>query len=133
MSWWFSTGVWVIASLFKSLGLFLVFWLSSTMLLLGWFPLVLLFPPVLVAILWRLYWAYQLQLVSPSLLCSIFFSVLKQSLGYCYYHHHYVQIRFDVVINLHELCWQTIVEGDPKAPFLIATTLRCRGGCYSFP
>ena len=27
----------------------------------------------------------------------------------------------------------TIVEGDPKAPFLIATTPRCRGGRYSFP
>ena len=27
----------------------------------------------------------------------------------------------------------TIVEGNPKAPFSIATTPRCRGGCYSFP
>ena len=27
----------------------------------------------------------------------------------------------------------TVVEGDPKAPFSIATTLRFRGGCYSFP
>ena len=27
----------------------------------------------------------------------------------------------------------TVVEGDPKAPFSIATTLRCREGCYSFP
>ena len=27
----------------------------------------------------------------------------------------------------------TIVEGDLKAPFSIATTPRCRGGCYSFP
>ena len=26
----------------------------------------------------------------------------------------------------------TVVEGNPKAPFLIATTLRCREGCYSF-
>ena len=26
----------------------------------------------------------------------------------------------------------TLVEGDPKAPFSIATTSRCRGGCYSF-
>ena len=26
----------------------------------------------------------------------------------------------------------TIVEGDPKAPFSIATTPRCRGGRYSF-
>ena len=27
----------------------------------------------------------------------------------------------------------TIVEGNPKAPFLIATTPMCRGGHYSFP
>ena len=27
----------------------------------------------------------------------------------------------------------TIFEGDPKAPFSIATTPRCREGCYSFP
>ena len=27
----------------------------------------------------------------------------------------------------------TIVEDDPKVPFSIATTPRCRGGCYSFP
>ena len=27
----------------------------------------------------------------------------------------------------------TIVEGDLKAPFSIATTPMCRGGCYSIP
>ena len=27
----------------------------------------------------------------------------------------------------------TVVECNQKAPFSIATTLRCRGGCYSFP
>ena len=27
----------------------------------------------------------------------------------------------------------TIVEGDPKAPFSIATTSRCTGWRYSFP
>ena len=25
----------------------------------------------------------------------------------------------------------TLVEGNPKAPFSIATTPKCRGGCYS--
>ena len=29
--------------------------------------------------------------------------------------------------------WQTEVEGKPKAPFPIATTPMCRGGCHSFP
>ena len=27
----------------------------------------------------------------------------------------------------------TVVEGDPKAPFSIATTPRCRGRYYVFP
>ena len=27
----------------------------------------------------------------------------------------------------------TLVDGDPKAPFSIATAPRCRGECYSFP
>ena len=27
----------------------------------------------------------------------------------------------------------TVVKGDPKAPFSVATTPKCRGGCYSFP
>ena len=27
----------------------------------------------------------------------------------------------------------TVVKGDLEAPFLIATTPRCRGGCYYFP
>ena len=27
----------------------------------------------------------------------------------------------------------TFVKGDSKTPFSIATTLRCRGRCYSFP
>ena len=26
-----------------------------------------------------------------------------------------------------------VIDGDPKAPFSIATTSRCRGGRYSFP
>ena len=37
-------------------------------------------PPVLVPILWELYQAHQLQLVSPSLSCSRGFSVLLQGL-----------------------------------------------------
>ena len=27
----------------------------------------------------------------------------------------------------------TVVDGDPKAPFSVPTTLGCRGGRYSFP
>ena len=39
---------------------------------------------------------------------------------------------FDIVTGV----WQgdtVVVEGDPKAPFSIATTPRSRGGRYSFP
>ena len=43
VSRWFLSGVWVIASLLKSLGLFSVFWPISTMLLFAWSPLILLF------------------------------------------------------------------------------------------
>ena len=75
---WSFTGSWVTASLLKSPWLFLVFWQILIMLLFIWFPLALLFsyPSVLVSILWGLYRAHQFQLVSPSLSCSIVFSVL---------------------------------------------------------
>ena len=32
-----------------------------------------------------------------------------------------------IIVNL-----ATVIEGDQKAPFLIATTPKCRGGRYSF-
>ena len=31
------------------------------------------------------------------------------------------------------ITWMIIVKGTQKAVFSIATTLRCKGGCYSFP
>ena len=34
--------------------------------------------------------------------------------------------------NCKQVKLETEVEGDPKAPFSIATTPRCRGGRYSF-
>ena len=36
-------------------------------------------------------------------------------------------------LNIKKVKLATIVEGDPKAPFSIATTPRCRGGRYSIP
>ena len=44
--------------------------------------------------------------------------------GVCVYI--YIYIHGGVVLA-------TIVKGDPKAPFSIATTPRCRGGRYSLP
>ena len=38
-----------------------------------------------------------------------------------------------VCVYIHIKKLATIVEGDLKAPFSIATTPRCRGGRYSFP
>ena len=38
-----------------------------------------------------------------------------------------------VIYNICKVKLATIVEGDPKAPFSIATTPRCRGGRYSIP
>ena len=34
---------------------------------------------------------------------------------------------------MNEFKLATVVEGDEKAPFLIATTPRCKEGYYSFP
>ena len=38
-----------------------------------------------------------------------------------------------IYIYIYKSKWVTVVEGDSKAPFLISTTPRCRGECYSFP
>ncbi len=56
--------------------------------------------------------------------------------------HSFFISRFDVVKRIctevkitqtEKIKLATVVEGDPKAPFSIATTPRCRGGRYSFP
>ena len=41
------------------------------------------------------------------------------------------RLKLNRIINIKKLA--TIVEGDPKAPFSIATTPRCRGGRHSIP
>ena len=38
-----------------------------------------------------------------------------------------------IYIYIYIISWLIIVEGDLKAPFSIATALRCRRACYSFP
>ena len=43
------------------------------------------------------------------------------------------QIELNCVLIKSKVKLATVVEGDQKAPFSIATKLRCRGGCYSFP
>ena len=48
----------------------------------------------------------------------------------CHHANHY---NFSSKINIVVSSWSTVVEGDSKAPFLTATTPRCRGGSYFFP
>ena len=50
----------------------------------------------------------------------------------------YLSTPFVVYTHTHTyiyiyVSWSTLVEGDPNAPFSIATTLRCKKGHYSFP
>ena len=44
-----------------------------------------------------------------------------------------VYIYIYIYMYISKVKLATIVEGDPKAPFSIATTPRCRGGRYSIP
>ena len=44
-----------------------------------------------------------------------------------------IQICLSLPLSLFIYIYITLVEGDPKALFPIATTPRCRGGHYSFP
>ena len=75
ISWSFPTEVRVTASLLKSPGLFSVWRPILIIPSFGCSPLVLFYPypPVSLSILWLLYQAHQLQLVSPSFSCSIVF------------------------------------------------------------
>ena len=44
-----------------------------------------------------------------------------------------IVIRTQIMIVSEKVKLATVVKGDQKAPYSIATTLRRRGGCYSFP
>ena len=44
-----------------------------------------------------------------------------------------IKNKLNIILFTHIKKLATIVEGDPKAPFSIATTPRCRGGRYSIP
>ena len=45
----------------------------------------------------------------------------------------YVHIYIYICVCVSKVKLVTVVEGDQKAPFSIATTPRCKGGRYSFP
>ena len=45
----------------------------------------------------------------------------------------YIYVIYMYIYIYSKVKLATIVEGDPKAPFSIATTPRCRGGRYSIP
>ena len=85
-----------------------VFWTILVMLLSGWSLLDILFLrfPLPLQILWWLYRAYQLQLLSLSLSCSIvFFLVLKKGLG------SFLSFRFLSVLLCDLPIWQTPLFG----------------------
>ena len=45
------------------------------------------------------------------------------------YIHTYTYIYIYIYIYIYAcISWPTIVKGDPKAPFSIATMMKCRGG-----
>ena len=50
-----------------------------------------------------------------------------------YFYSFFIYLSIFYIIFYIYISWPTIVEGDPKAPFSIARTPRCRRGCYSFP
>ena len=50
----------------------------------------------------------------------------------CFYQKYY-SFNAKYIDNYRNIVPGYIVEGDPKAPFSIATTPRCRGGRYSIP
>ena len=67
---------------------------------------------------------------------------LKESSSLFNYLHEYFIYQGETVLFFIKIDWknlthkvklETLVEGDPKAPFSIATTPRCREGRYSFP
>ena len=45
----------------------------------------------------------------------------------------FLHLLINIGLEVSKVNLATIVEGDPKAPFSIATTPKCRGGRYSFP
>ena len=69
---------------------------------------------------------------SRSLVCKLASQTIT-SLGssvFSQYSALYFTLMLDICIKVK---LATVDEGDQKAPFLMATTPRCRGGHYSFP
>ena len=67
-------------------------------------------------------------------------SIRKKTIMFIYTSHmlmfyktKYVKTIPQFIPMLIEKLLATVVEGNPKTPFSIATTLRCRGRCHSFP
>ena len=42
-------------------------------------------------------------------------------------------VRVSLTGQINKVKLATVVKGDLKAPISMATTPRCKGGCYSFP
>ena len=56
--------------------------------------------------------------------------MIKYTQAHAYAH---IKIRTHTYIYVNKVKLTTLFEGNKKAPFSIPTTLRCKGGFYSFP
>lgn len=65
-------------------------------------------------------WTLQLKCKIPSLIISPFW------LTWFYFKHSFIWVSKNVKRSI-------IVQANPKVPFSVATTQRCRGECHSFP
>ena len=63
----------------------------------------------------------------------IIFYLLPNSTALEYCNQSYLYIALQKYNCIKKMKLVSIVEGDPKAPFSLATTSRCMGECYSFP
>ena len=70
--------------------------------------------------------SFWIRLVFPLVIMPFgYLSFLYAFIHFDYYYYYYYYYYYSKLAAL--------VEGDPKAPFSIATILRCRGGRFSFP
>ena len=122
VNWCTFAGVWERVTIFKSLGFFSVFWPMLTMLKYGWSLLVLWFPSLLfpLANIWRLFGVHQIQLIPPSLSCSIAFLVLWQGLST------YLSFHF-ILFLLCRLPWRQCPLFGSFSPFLDYHKVRLSG------
>ena len=131
--WWPSTGIWVIASLFRFPGLFSVFWPTLAMLLFGWFFLWFPIPSVFFPSLLETSQLHQLKLVPALPSSSTAFLVIWQGGSICFtlfYFHSLV--RYNGKINLTAISFFLTVIDDWEKKFLVDFYILLNLYCFAF-